>query len=290
MTKIKNLKVTEYFNTAKMTLTGLGIAVTISLSGCGMQQLQLENENLQQEVQSMENQKESLQQEIQSMENQKENLTSELSELDFTREQLEEEITDLSNERQLLSTEIENRQNEINSLNQKEYYLKDLYFLDTSLLDSSRRNLYYILESNNFSSSLVCKPIENSTLYNCSYLGTSSVCSTESYNTIGLENEEIFYKTYHFGDNIFENPSCLTVQSPNYNYYVELEAGSIDHNPENHRKFTNFENIIVPLENILNQDDLKLTYTRDELITLMNEMNSGNYNFYGMQSEVGIKK
>lgn len=251
------------------------LGTSISLAGCGTGNFQSYTESQQAEIESMSEEKESLSYEIEALEQQREELERETEKLASEKESLEE-----TNEN--LSIEIENKQQELESLSQEEHDLKNLYFLDTSLIDPSGSKIYYILEKERIG----CIPIGCETSGECFYRdsdykdsGKRTFCFAEVFNSIGLINDITFRVEAHWPDNIYEEESYFSIVSnPDYYMYtVNTAPGSIDHNAQNNKIYNDFYSIIVPLENILKDEETKPSYTTKEIINMMNNMNTEEY-------------
>lgn len=112
-------------------------------------------------------------------------------------------------------------------------------------------------------------------------MGEPQICLAEVYHSIGLKNDILFYVEAHWPKSIYEESSYFSIVSTSgyYNYSVSTNPGSIDHNEKNKNIYESFYDIIVPLEEVLKEEETKPSYTTEELRNTMNDMNLGSYNF-----------
>jgi len=294
-------------NKIKMKYVGCLTALIISgfsLSGCQYQtqteaeisELNEEKDELNEEVKEvratkkrLNKQNRKLKKEKTSLKNQIKELEEELEPLKEKKKQIQDEITPLEEQKEDLEKSIEDLQNTENEL--KEYNLEDLYLIDTSMIDSEYRQLFYILESIDFyEGAFYCNYDEEKDICTCKFperLNLSSeddCCFTDKYSTIGLQSNIIFYLESH----------CFKDIKNKKLYYFE----SI-HSSEGYRKEPTetdilnndayFESLFIPLMDVINDEDIKISYTVNELKALSDKMNKGNYEFNNEQQKVFTK-
>lgn len=204
--------------------------------------------------------------------------------------------TDLESQEEKVTVEIASSESE-----EKYFIGESLFFLDTSKINPEEKAKYYILEYERPSlGTPVCLPDEKEA--RCWYLerdgynvdGSTIKCFCDIYHTIEENPENTIYfnfsRHFHTPSSSDNAPFYLTVHSSDGNYHKETTMMYSDEaSVENEEKITEYQNIFVPLQSVVNEEDRKAVYAMSEIIELTHEMNAGNYSFNTSEGEVLTK-
>ena len=162
---------------------------------------------------------------------------------------------------------------------EKKYSIKDLYLVNTKLINHSIKKGYYIVkESSLHLGSKKCKLIKNKKedYTKCCYqtkTKAKSLCFFEKYKSIGQEDNATFLFEKHYPMSFPIDKKHNTYFSINaninnkYSYQKQytLEPGSIDLNPTNLKKAQQFEDSISSLGDVLKKEYKQNYYTESEI-------------------------
>ena len=162
---------------------------------------------------------------------------------------------------------------------EKKYSIKDLYLVNTKLINHSIKKGYYIVkESSLHLGSNKCKLITNKKedYTKCCYQAKTkakSLCFFEKYKSIGQKDTATFLFEKHYPMSFPIDKKHNTYFSINaninnkytYQKRYTLEPGSIDLNPTNLKKAQQFEDSISRLDDILKKEYKQNYYTESEI-------------------------
>lgn len=161
---------------------------------------------------------------------------------------------------------------------ERRYTYLDLYVLNTAKIGAEVPTYYIVTLDGTYNTSI------GETAYYCQYkncylaeegLKDKYHCYADVYKTVGLEENQTFYITNHFPLGYYDNYIYLTIND----YVFAIEPVGEGNDASETEEFQTFVDVIVPIYLVVNPDDLRYSYTVEDIAELMTRMNSGEYEF-----------
>ena len=233
-------------------------AISIVTTGCGA--TISDKKELEQAIETLETTKENLETENGVLETKQTNLQTSVENLESQKEELTEAIVQLQSEKDALETKIDYLQN-------YEFDIDNLYLVNYSVLYGE--NDYY--QAKPYYQIATRESIEALT-EECSYTSEGEnnyTCYKEVYKTIENPCDFIFFNKHYIGNS---NEECLFIE-----VFNNKKSATINSNEEEEQTYQVLENFMVPLFQVIHQEDYAEILTREQLLEITEKINQGNY-------------
>lgn len=219
--------------------------------------------------------KEELEQAIETLETAQDELKTENAILEALQTRLKDSVDDLKAQKESLKNEVAQLQsdkdaleNRIDYLQNYEFDIDNLYVVNYSVLygenDYYQAKPYYQIATRESMESIAEK---------CSYLPegeNNNTCYKSVYKTVESPGDFIFFSTHYIGNS-----------DEGYQIFIEVldnkKNANLNSIENKEQTYQILESFMVPLFQVIHQEDYGEILTREQLLEIVNKMNQGNY-------------